>query len=289
MSKSRLPGSRRKTRKSTENLTKFHRFIGISLSGGKTDKACVAVVEYYPEHKKVFLARLFERIKAEPPLISADLNLYETLVQYEGEAELLAFDVPLTLPKCLRCDLVCPGYEKCQESEIKWFRYFYEKLNKTKKPKRMFTPYTQRCAETFISLELEEKFELQHTLGANIAPLTARALFMSRRLKIPKIEVFPKLSVWRIGQQLKVSKSHLLSHKHAIAGEASRGAFLSALSDRRGVFIYQQDFRHMVENNHAFEAFISAYTAYLSFLGQTEKRPSDFPKEESWIEFPEKS
>lgn len=31
-----------------------HRFIGISLSGGKADKACMAIVEYFPSIKKFF-------------------------------------------------------------------------------------------------------------------------------------------------------------------------------------------------------------------------------------------
>lgn len=286
MSKGRLQSSRRKTRRSTEHLTKLHRFIGVSLSGGKSDKACIAVVEYYPDHNKVFLARLFEKIKSEPPLLSADYKVYEILSQYEGEAELVAFDVPLSLPKCLRCDLVCPGYETCSEPEIKWFRNFYEHFNKNKKPKRFFTPYTQRCAETYLSVELEEKFDIPHALGSNLAPLTARALFLSRRLKMRSIEVFSKLSIWRIGQHLKVNKSQLRSHKHTVKGEESRKAFLTSLSERMGVFIYQQDLRHLIENNHAFEAFIGAYTGYLSFIGKTEKRPSDFPKDEVWIDFP---
>jgi hypothetical protein len=42
----------------------------------------------------------------------------------------------------------------------------------------------------------------------------------------------------------------------------------------------------MIENNHAFEAFIAAYTGFLSHQKKTEKRPVDFPKAESWIEFP---
>jgi hypothetical protein len=39
------------------------RFIGVSLAGGKSDKACVAVLEYYREKNKIFLSRLFDKIK----------------------------------------------------------------------------------------------------------------------------------------------------------------------------------------------------------------------------------
>ncbi len=285
MSKGRLQSTQRKTRRPQE-LIKFSRFVGVSLSGGKSDKACVAVVEYYPEHKKVFLARLFEKIKSEPGDVSADLKIHQIISQYEGETESVAFDVPLQLPKCMRCKLKCPGYEVCDEEEIKWLRNHYEKLNLKKRPKKVFTPYTQRCVETYLAQELEEPFELHHALGSNLAPLTARAHFITRRLKMKFIEVLPKLSIWRLGLQLKVSKSHLRFHRHAVGGDESRRVFLQALSEKLGVFIYQQDMKSMIENNHAFEAFISALTGYLSQQKVTEKRPNDFPKSESWIEFP---
>ncbi len=150
----------------------------------------------------------------------------------------------------------------------------------------MFTPYTQRCVEAYVSHGLEENFEIHHALGSNLAPLAVRAHFILRRLDLPSIEVFPKLSVWRIGNSLKVAKSHLRFHKHAVGGDESRAQFLQSLSEKKEVFIYQQDMKSMVENNHAFEAFICAYTAYFKFMGQTEKRPTDFPDEAAWIEFP---
>ncbi len=294
MPKGRIQSARRKARRATQkSLTppkahesRLNRFLGLSLSGGKSDKACIAIVEYYPEHKKVFLARLFDRIKSDVPLASADLKIFEVLEQYEGQAESLAMDVPLTLPKCISCQLKCPGYEVCTEPEIKWFRSFFEKINLKKRPKRSFTPYTQRCVETYLGAELEEKLEIHHALGSNLAPLTARALYLGRRLKIKKIEVIPKLSIWRMGQKLRVNKSQLRSSKHSVSGEEARRVFLSALTERESIFIYHQDFKMMVENNHAFEAFICAYTGFLSHRGCTESRPAHFPKNEAWVEFP---
>lgn len=285
MSKSRLQGSQRKARRSQE-LIQLSRFIGVSLSGGKADKACIAVIEYYPQQKKVFLSRLFEKIKNNPPEASADLKIQQIISQYHGEAESVTFDVPLQLPKCVRCQLKCPGYEVCNEAEIKWLRNFYENFNKQKKPKRSFTPYTQRCVDTYLATELEENFEVHHALGSNLAPLTVRARYLARRIKLNFIEAMPKLTIWRLGLQLKISKSHLRFHKHAVGGDESRRVFLTALSEKTGVFIYQQDMKSMIENNHAFEAFICAYTGFLASQKQTEKRPADFPKAESWIQFP---
>jgi len=287
MSGSRVSSTRRKTsRKAPEvGAEKPFRFIGISLSGGKSDKACVAVVEYYSEHKKIFLARLYEKIKTEE-FISADLKIHEIITQYHQDIETVAFDVPLTLPTCLNCKMKCPGYETCTVSQMAWLRDFYNEVNKQKKPKKMFTPYTQRCVEAYLAHGLEENFEIHHALGSNLAPLSTRAQFINRRLQLPSIEVFPRLTIWRLGQELRVMKSHLKHYRHAVGGDESRRAFLQALAERKGVFIYQQDFKSMVENNHAFEAFVCAYTGYLKHIKQTEPRPAQFPKGEAWIEFP---
>jgi hypothetical protein len=161
-----------------------------------------------------------------------------------------------------------------------------KKVQAKKKPKKLFTPYTQRCVEMYLATELEEPFILSHAMGANTAPLLARAMFIRRRLKMPCIEVFPKLSVWRIGKSLHVMKSHLRFHKHAIGGDESRRVILQALSTHNVAFVYDADVKLMIENNHAFEAFICALTAYLKFKGMTEDRPAGFPKNEDWIDFP---
>lgn len=291
MSGGRISSPRRTTSRkapvtgSGAHKPKVHRFVGVSLSGGKSDKACVAVVEYFPEHQKIFLGRLYEKIKTEE-FISADLKIHEIISQFHQDIEYLAFDVPLTLPTCVHCQLNCPGYETCSETEMEWLRQFYSEVNKQKKPKKMFTPYTQRAVEAYVAHGLEEHFEIHHALGSNLAPLTVRAQFIKRRLKIPAVEVFPKLSVWRIGQELKVSKVHLKYHKHSVGGDESRKIFLQALCDKKEIFVYQQDFKSMVENNHAFEAFICAYTAYLKFIKATEPKPAGFPRKEAWIEFP---
>ncbi|WP_413575427.1 DUF429 domain-containing protein [Bdellovibrio sp. HCB290] len=261
-----------------------HRFIGISLGGGKTDKACVAIIEYYPKHKKVFLSRLVEKIKSDE-VHSADFKIHEIIDQYRGDINTVAFDVPFRFPVCLR-ENCCGGIEDCPKPHVKWMWNYTRKLHKKKKPRKLFTPYTQRCVEMYLSSELEEPFILQHALGANCAPLLARAMYLKRKLDINCIEVFPKLSLWRIGRSLHVMKSHLLFHKHAIGGDESRRAILHALSTHNIAFVYDQDVKLMIENNHAFESFICALTAFLSFKGLTEPRPEGFPSEEDWVEFP---
>lgn len=295
MSKGRLSGDRRKTRRAPvkksnakelpEKSAEVQRFVGISLGGGKADKACLAVMEYYPKHKKVFLSRLVEKIQSDA-IHSADFKIQEIISEYKEDIEYIAFDVPFRFPNCLECEYECDGLETCPSPHVKWMWEYTRKLHKKKRPRKLFTPYTQRCVEMYVSTELEEPFNMQHAMGSNVAPLLARAMYLKRRWKIPCLEVFPKLSVWRIGRSLNVMKSHLRFHKHSIGGDESRKEILTALSTHNVVFVYDQDVKLMTENSHAFEAFICAFTAFLKSKKMNEVRPDGFPKNEDWVEFP---
>jgi len=267
------------------------RFAGVALAGGKTDKTAVAVIEYYPERRRIFLRTLRDRVKGEGD-ITADLQLHKVLTEEERDLVSIAFDVPLQLPKCVRCELECPGLESCQQPEIKWMRQMHRKREKSRRPNKMFTPYTERCSEIHIANELEEPFHPSHALGANAAPLAARAHFLRRRLMVaqaaPLIEIYPKLTLWRIGLALNIPKSHLRFHRHAVDGDEARFYILKTLIDKEIAFIYQQDLRLMVENNQAFEAFLGALTGFLKHRGQTEKPPAGFPRGEIWVDFPKR-
>lgn len=264
---------------------KVHHFLGVALGGGKTDKTCVALVDYYPDQNKIFLSRLFERVSTHGE-VSSDLQLHKIVTELPGKVESVAFDTPLQLPKCLRCRLKCPGFEACEETEIKWLWKHYRKRNTQKKPRKLFTPYTERCVEFYLQTELEEVFHPPHALGANMAPLTARAHFITRRLKRPCIEVYPKLSLWRIGRALGIGKNHLRFHRHSFGGEESRHIILQRLIQEDIAFLYVQDVKNMTANAHAFEAFVCALTGVLEFKKQCEPRPKGFPKEEAWIAIP---
>lgn len=262
------------------------RFVGISLAGGKSDKACLAVLEYYPKNKKLFLSRLFEKIKSEEK-ISGDLKIHELIVQNKETLHTVAFDVPWRMPSCLRCNLRCPGFENCHESHIEWMWRHQNEERKKKRPKKLFTPYTQRCVEMYLSTSFPEAFHLHHALGANIAPLLARAQFIQRRiLNLNCIEVFPKITMWQLGEMLGMMKSQLRSHRAAFGGDQSRAQFLQSLNDHNLAFVYHQDAKSMTENSHAFEAFLCGLTGFLKYKNLTEPRPKNFPEGEDWIDFP---
>jgi len=267
----------------------LHRFVGLSLGGGKTDKTCLSVVEYYPVQHKIFLSRLFDRLRTDGE-DSADSQIIRLIAQNSPLVERVAFDVPLSLPICLVCPHKsnCPGYETCEEPEIQWMWKHYRQARKKKSPAKLFTPYTERCVEQYLQTELEEPFQLPHALGANLAPLTARAQYLQRRLPYGCVEVFPKLSLWRIGNALQVAKTHLRFHRHWEGGHESRQVILQKMMDKNLAFIYDQDVRTLQDSPQAFDSFLCALTAMLSFLGHCEPRPKGFPRREGWIEIPKK-
>lgn len=261
------------------------RFLGLALSGGKADKAALAVLDFYPKHRKLFLTKLYDRIRNEQ-LVSADSQIHDLIEQNAEEGSLLAIDGPWRLPQCMTCTLKCPGFERCREPHIEWMWEHFKSVNEEKKPKRIFTPYTQRCVEMYAATALEESFQLNSPLGANAAPLLARAHFILRRAGREALEVSPKMALWRVGRSLGVSKTHLRSHRRSAGGDDSRKVFLDAMAEHGIAFLYAEDARLMIEHNHAFEAFLCALTAFLRSRGWTEKRPAKFPKGEDWVEFP---
>lgn len=267
---------------------RLHRFMGVALGGGKTDKTCLSVIEYYPEQKKLFLSRLFDKIKTDGEL-SSDLQVHRLISSCPPPLESVAFDVPLQLPKCVRCAKPCPGFEECQEPEIEWMWRHYRNRIPSKSPVKLFTPYTERCVEQYLQTELEETFHLPHALGANLAPLTARARFITRRLDLNCVEVYPKLSLWRLGLALDLAKSHLRFHRHWNGGEESRQAILERMIEKDVAFVYDQDAKLLVDSPQAFDSFLCALTGLLSFLGHCEAKPKGFPRTESWIQIPKKS
>lgn len=266
------------------------RFIGISIGGGKSDTTCLSVLDYYPQQHKLFLVKLYDRIHSDPDE-TADSKIIELIKKYtksspDHHIEYIAFDVPYEFPLCVTCQLKCPGYESCKEPHIQWMWSQNQKKQKTKKQKKIFTPYTQKSIELYLELELEEVFHRSDALGSNLAPLTMRANFLIKQIQEPLIEVYPRLSFWRMGRDLKIMKRHLRNHRNSLGGEESRQVFLKEIVDHRLIFIYQQDHKLMIDNPAAFDAFLCSFTGFLKFKNLTEPRVKGFPSKETWVEFP---
>lgn len=282
--KGAIKGVTKNAEKAVVKSLEVERYLGLSIAGGKTDKTALCSLDYYPKQKKIFLSRLFNKIKSEGQ-VSADLKVC-SLVAECTKPKVLAMDAPLQLPKCLRCTLKCPGYETCTVEEVQWMWKHHEQREKEKRPNKLFTPYTERCVDLYLATQLDEKIQIQHAMGSNMAPLTARALFLKRRMKVPVIEANPKVSLWRFGQKLHVAKSHLRFHKHWETGVETREHILQKMMDKKWIFIYEQDRKELIENANAFDSLLMAMTSLLYEHNQCEARPAGFPLEESWVAVP---
>ena len=288
MPKGKLQSARRKADKErpARKSLKANRFLGVHLSGGKNDKTALAVIEYFPSHDKLFLSHLHEKIRTEKD-ISADLFLHELLSGTYQSVKTIAVDAPVSLPLCVTCELECPGFENCAEPHITWMWKAYRKIKKKKKSLKLFTPYTQRCAEFALQSEIDPPFTIDEAFGSNLAPLSTRGLFIHRRLEDREfIETNSKLAIWTIGRELKCAKSHLKTYSHVAHGKEARAHILEKVVSYDLVFLYQQDINRLTENLQAFEAFFVALTAYFYSKKKFIKRPKGFPREEAWPVIP---
>ncbi len=261
------------------------RFLGLSLGGGKTDKASLAALDYYPQQRRLFLSKVIEKIKPEDEL-SGDTLLVQDLLSLQSRAVSLHTDVPFRLPSCILCSLPCPGHEACQEPHIRWMWAYENDQRRKKRPRKVFTPYTQRCIDLYLQTEYDEPFQTQHALGSNAAPLLARAIFLKKRIQMPWREVPTNAAVWRLGRGMQVMKSHLRSFRKSVGGEDARHAILEAFLERQTVFIYEQDRKILIRNHHAFEAFICSFVGFLEHKEAIEPRPANWPAYEDWPSIP---
>lgn len=261
----------------------------MSLGGGKNDKSSICILDYYTAPHKLFIKEVHEKIFTHNEE-SADDQIVEYLNRKDSNLKFIAFDVPITLPQCFVH--ACKGVHQCGASSTKWHWRIYKKLKEKNKNHKLFNPYVERCVDLFIAHQLEEKFPFPCALGANAAPLTARAHHLRSRfwkeLDEKLIEVYPRLSFWRMGLKLKLPKSNLRFYKHAVRGHVSREQFLSELIKQNIIFIYEQDAQKILDRPSSFDAFLTALTAYLKFKGCTEKPPKGFPTQEGWVEYPDK-
>jgi len=285
------------------------RYLGLELSGAKNAKTTLAVLEYYPKEKKIFLLDIHSGIGADHEH-SSDQVLLETLKDHaDDRVDLkLGVNVPLTLPPCIACTRKsCPLPDHCSVKEVKWMKTFTEttqesrinarNTSKTKaKLREFFTPYTQRPVELWIKNEVlpklpkKTRFEMDETLGGNKAPLTARMHFLKMHLTAYEtFEVLPKLTVALLMPFLELSLKTLLAHRNLEEGIAARQTIIERMSENLDIFIYDRDIKKLTQNLNAFDAFICAYTVLLMDLGECVHPPKGFPTASGWIHYPKSS
>jgi hypothetical protein len=273
------------------------RFLGLELSGAKSERTAVAALEFYPKEKKIFLLEVFDRIGAGSDS-SGDEALLEVLHELRSGVAAMGVNVPLTLPPCLACkSRSCTAPGKCSNPASRWMRSYARRATRGQSKKavkaRQITPYTQRPVELWMrhhvlpNLPEPSQFEIDEAMGGTKAPLTARMNFLQRCLGDLKLkEVWPKLTIATLAPALHLSRRTLASYRHLEQGAHCRAEILDALAHHHGVFIYERDQRKLASSLAAFDAFFCAYTALISDNGQCHKPPTGFPVASGWVEWP---
>ncbi len=281
------------------------RYLGLELSGAKNSKTTIAVLEYYPKEKKVFLLDVHPGIGADPTH-SADEVLIESIIDHaDGHQDFqIGVNVPLTLPPCIFCTpKTCSVDHHCSTPAVKWMAQFssqssaqskHPKVSKrTAKMKDFFTPYTQRPVELWLKhqvlAQMPEKlrFEIDETLGGNKAPLTARMHFLKRYLTdYPSHEVLPKLTVALLMPKLKLTYRTLSQYRQLEGGAGARQTILEKMAENLDIFIYDRDMKKLTQNLNAFDAFLCAYTVLLHDRRECVLPPQGFPVDSGWIRYP---
>lgn len=200
--------------------------------------------------------------RAEAPF--RDDVLISWLHRWVDEDTVVAFDVPLTLPPCVRCRLQCPGIEACTVPVVEWMRRNADRLSlrrgRTDPGKPSVTPYTQRATELLL-----ERATLQprEALGQGMGPLAARAAYLRRalspelRLHDNLIEVHPRATLIRMFGAESERKTR---HGSAMQTWDKRKQMLSQLVEGLEFDRVWPDL--VVRNVHVFHAVIAAFSAY---------------------------
>jgi hypothetical protein len=282
------------------------RYLGLDLAGAKNAKTTLAVLEYYPKEKKVFVLDVHPGIGADETS-SSDEVLIQTLLDHaDGHPDLkLGVNVPLSLPPCISCTRKsCPLPQACTVAEVKWMRNHSVKSALTRPRKKtaskrnqrlkeFFTPYTQRPLELYLKHEIlpalpeKVRFEIDETLGGNKAPLTARMHFLKFHLKhFEMLEVLPKLTAALLGPKLRIPKRVLADHRHIEDGLQARQLMIERMCENLDIFIYDRDLKKITQSLNAFDAFLSAYTVLLHDRGECLPPPRGFPIASGWVCLP---
>jgi hypothetical protein len=231
------------------------------------------------------------------------LDLLHEILEDAPRSVTLGVNVPLTLPPAIAC-LSKAGSKPSAASlaSAKWMRDAHRKAERQAHtddhlPRVIeYTTYTQRPIELWIRYQVlgrlpaSHRFEIDEAMGGNKAPLTARMHFLLAHLRkwdsLSVLEAWPKLTVALLAQALEIPKRTLEDYRQLETGLHAREEILERLTETQDVFIYERDVRKLAMSLTAFDAFICAYTAYLSDTGRCAKIPAGFPAASGWVQYP---
>ncbi|MBA3397613.1 MAG: DUF429 domain-containing protein [Deltaproteobacteria bacterium] len=271
----------------------YTRFIGVDLGGGRGKTTAVAELRSGPAGAEVI--EVATRSGKQP---WSDETLMQRLARVGSDA-VIAIDAALTQAACGRCtEPVCPGMEACSDPATVWLRTEGRALVRNVAvesigagPRPMLTaqarlaPYAHRATD--VMMTYERGLLPLAALGATSGAIAARASQLRRRLKGVGFELHQNL--------LEVSPAATIAalcdersargYKRDADPWRTRALILERLGDLSFAPQSRMAREDVLQNDHCFDAVISAYTAYL-WARDSWPTPEGFFVEDGWIVAP---
>lgn len=278
----------------------FTRFIGVDLGGGRGKTTAIAVIERSTPGPLV--VEVATRASSRQPW--TDETLFERLIELDHGSTVVAIDAPLTAPACTRCELVvCPGTAACVDPAVVWLRNEGRQLVRqaaaesaaansprgfrttgTAAPQARLAPYAHRATD--VVLAYQRALLPVSSLTAPTGPIASRARHLCRRLadryQLHRnlLEVSPVATVTALcGSRAARGYKHDADPWHTRALILERTPDLAFHPRSR---LARED---VLQNDHGFDAMISAYTAYL-WARDGWETPNGWLAADGWIAAP---
>jgi len=262
----------------------FTRFIGIDLGGGRGKTTVIAEIRSAtsstssgPGPAVAEVVEVATRSARQP---WTDETLVDRLAAAPSASTVIAIDAPLTQAACNRCERpVCPGMEACPEPAVVWLRTEGRALVRRSssiavgggtRPARAahgaqarLAPYAHRATD--VVLTYGRGLLPVSSLGAVNGAISARAGQLRRRLRGAGyelhrnlVEVSPAATVAAL-----CGDRAARGYKRDADPWVTRASILERLRDLAFSPRSRMAREDVLQNDHCFDAVISAYTAFL--------------------------
>lgn len=263
----------------------FYRSLGLELSGPRTQRTTIAVLDHYPQSQRLVLSDLITPESGSDDPDQSLKNHFTDLVavsHYTG----CGVHAPLSLPPVLEYGKkVLSSSQIARLPEVKWMDEMWKKI-KDRPPS--FVPYLHRPAEVWLRYKSVERFGDVMSFATNGAALAARALYLKHQLAAdPLHEMFPRAIVKRLTESLEMRPFVYKRYSDLEHGLSAREDFLMQLSIKLPqIFLYDKDVEKMILNLSHFHAFLCALMQHMVHKGEYEHRPKGYPTKATWIHIP---
>lgn len=259
----------------------FKRMIGLELSGPHSNRTALVVLDFYQSQSRLVVSHVHSNFGSLENK-SSDNILMEEIQRLMAEVPENAF-----LGICTQAPLSLPPFFKDKHARKTEERWLQEIWSKTKPKPNFFTSYLNRPVDAWLRYFTPERFQIPEAMGANLAPLAARALYLSELLGLSLKESFPRATMSRVVQSLEFSRFWPKLYTDVEKGLGVRQDFFERLFQKiPQLFCYEGDLETLIVELNCFQAFLSALALFLKANSQCDNIPEGFPDSATWILIP---